>query len=110
MPHRMGLAEHIRSACGDRSTVAFSEARRFAPEVRSDWRQISIEVVRRGRFELYKGSWCRQMEEVLELKFKQHKSLRRMLVDTGDAFLIEVSYFHSSFRQVSDLRPECREK
>ena len=40
--HRPQLAEHIRT-CSLRPSVAFSEARRFAPEVREDWSSVSIE-------------------------------------------------------------------
>ena len=43
---RPGLAEHIRT-CSDRPSMAFSEARRFQPEVRSDWKSVNIKAVRR---------------------------------------------------------------
>ena len=43
--HRPNLAEHIRT-CSERPSVAFSEARRFQPEVRPDWKQVNIEKVR----------------------------------------------------------------
>lgn len=42
--HRPNLAEHIRT-CSERSSVAFSEARRFQPEVRPDWLKINVEKV-----------------------------------------------------------------
>lgn len=42
--HRPNLAEHIRT-CSERPSVAFSEARRFQPEVRPDWKQVNIEKV-----------------------------------------------------------------
>ena len=42
--HRPNLAEHIRT-CSERPSVAFSEARRFQPEVRSDWKKVNIEMV-----------------------------------------------------------------
>jgi diaminohydroxyphosphoribosylaminopyrimidine deaminase/5-amino-6-(5-phosphoribosylamino)uracil reductase len=43
-PHRPRLAEHIRT-CSERPSVAFSEARRFQPEVRSDWKDVNIQMV-----------------------------------------------------------------
>jgi predicted NAD-dependent protein-ADP-ribosyltransferase YbiA (DUF1768 family) len=42
--HRPSLAEHIRT-CSERPSVAFSEARRFQPEVRADWKKVNIEMV-----------------------------------------------------------------
>jgi hypothetical protein len=42
--HRPSLAEHIRT-CSERPSVAFSEARRFQPEVRTDWKKVNIEMV-----------------------------------------------------------------
>ena len=42
--HRPNLAEHIRT-CSERPSVAFSEARRFQPEVRADWKKVNIEMV-----------------------------------------------------------------
>lgn len=43
--HRPLLAEHIRT-CDSRPSVAFSEARRFQPEVRQDWKYYNIKAVR----------------------------------------------------------------
>ncbi|KAF8646208.1 hypothetical protein AX16_007350 [Volvariella volvacea WC 439] len=43
--HRPNLAEHIRT-CSERPSVAFSEARRFQPEVRHDWKHVNIEKAR----------------------------------------------------------------
>ncbi|KAF7357347.1 DUF1768 domain-containing protein [Mycena sanguinolenta] len=61
-PHRPGLAEHIRT-CSERPSVAFSEARRFQPE----------------------------MDQALWCKFMQHKSLKNELLATDDAELVEDS-------------------
>ncbi|KAG8950811.1 hypothetical protein FRC00_007520, partial [Tulasnella sp. 408] len=72
LDHRPLLAEHIRKG-SERPRFAFIEARRFAPETRSDWKDKSIEI----------------MEEILELKFTQHEKLYRLLLDTGDRYLIE---------------------
>ncbi|KAG8977271.1 hypothetical protein FRB90_008861, partial [Tulasnella sp. 427] len=72
LPHRPQLAEHIRTA-GDRPTIPYLEARRFEPEVRSDWRSVNLEV----------------MDMVLELKFTQHSKLMDELLGTGDAKLVE---------------------
>lgn len=72
--HRPNLAEHIRT-CSERPSVAFSEARRFQPEVRRDWKQVNIE----------------KMEEALWHKFTQHRDLQAELLATGDAELIEDS-------------------
>ncbi|KAF8972245.1 hypothetical protein BDZ97DRAFT_1901350 [Flammula alnicola] len=72
--HRPNLAEHIRT-CSERPSVAFSEARRFQPEVRPDWKQVNIE----------------KMDETLFHKFTQHAVLQAELLATGDAELIEDS-------------------
>ncbi|KAG5653228.1 hypothetical protein H0H81_001611 [Sphagnurus paluster] len=72
--HRPGLAEHIRT-CSERPSVAFSEARRFQPEVRPDWKQVNIA----------------KMDTTLELKFTQHEDLKEELLATGDAELVEDS-------------------
>jgi len=72
--HRPGLAEHIRT-CSGRPSVAFSEARRFQPEVRPDWKRVNIE----------------KMDIALELKFTQHEDLKEELLATGDAELVEDS-------------------
>ncbi|KAF9037694.1 hypothetical protein BJ165DRAFT_1353187 [Panaeolus papilionaceus] len=72
--HRPNLAEHIRT-CSERPSVAFSEARRFQPEVRPDWKQVNIE----------------KMDEALFYKFTQHPDLLQELLATGDAELIEDS-------------------
>jgi hypothetical protein len=45
MERRPELAEHIRT-CSTRPRVVFDEAHRFSPEVRSDWLQVRIEMVR----------------------------------------------------------------
>lgn len=72
--HRPNLAEHIRT-CSERPSVAFSEARRFQPEVRHDWSRVNIE----------------KMDEVLWHKFTQHLDLKAELLATGDAELVEDS-------------------
>ncbi|KAF5342038.1 hypothetical protein D9611_001974 [Ephemerocybe angulata] len=72
--HRPNLAEHIRT-CSERPSVAFSEARRFQPEVRPDWKQLNVPM----------------MEEALWHKFTQHADLQAELLGTGDAELIEDS-------------------
>ncbi|KAG8893168.1 hypothetical protein FRC00_010912, partial [Tulasnella sp. 408] len=72
LDHRPLLAEHIRKG-SERPRFAFIEARRFAPETRSDWKEKSIEI----------------MDEILELKFTQHEKLYRLLLDTGERYLIE---------------------
>ncbi|KAG6868286.1 hypothetical protein C0993_005466 [Termitomyces sp. T159_Od127] len=72
--HWPDLAEHIRT-CSERPSVAFSEARRFQPEVRRDWKEVNIAT----------------MDLVLRLKFEQHDDLREELIGTGDALLVEDS-------------------
>jgi predicted NAD-dependent protein-ADP-ribosyltransferase YbiA (DUF1768 family) len=42
--HRPNLAEHIRT-CDPRPSKAFSEARRFQPEVRADWKEVNVKMV-----------------------------------------------------------------
>ncbi|PCH42128.1 DUF1768-domain-containing protein [Wolfiporia cocos MD-104 SS10] len=74
LEHRPYLAEHIRT-CSDRPSVAFSEARRFQPEVRHDWLSVNVQ----------------KMDDALWHKFTQHDSLKRKLLATGDAELIENS-------------------
>ncbi|KAF9533960.1 hypothetical protein CPB83DRAFT_756646 [Crepidotus variabilis] len=71
--HRPNLAEHIRT-CSERPSVAFSEARRFQPEVRPDWKNVNIE----------------KMDITLYHKFTQHPDLKGELLATGDAELVEV--------------------
>ncbi|KAG6832650.1 hypothetical protein H0H87_001023 [Tephrocybe sp. NHM501043] len=72
--HRPDLAEHIRT-CSERPSVAFSEARRFQPEVRRDWKEVNIAM----------------MDIVVQLKFEQHDDLRAELLGTGNASLFEDS-------------------
>ncbi|KAJ7614078.1 hypothetical protein FB45DRAFT_874235 [Roridomyces roridus] len=73
-PHRPQLAEHIRT-CSERPSVAFAEARRFQPEVRSDWKDVNIQM----------------MDLALWHKFTQHESLKKELLATEDAELVEDS-------------------
>jgi len=72
--HRPNLAEHIRT-CSERPSVAFSEARRFQPEARPDWKHVNIQ----------------KMDETLWHKFTQHLDLKEELLMTGDAELVEDS-------------------
>jgi len=72
--HRPNLAEHIRT-CDPRPSKAFSEARRFQPEVRPDWKEVNIQI----------------MDVVLWHKFNQHQDLRDELLSTGNAELVENS-------------------
>ncbi|KAI0784007.1 hypothetical protein BC629DRAFT_1272313, partial [Irpex lacteus] len=72
--HRPGLAEHIRT-CSEWPSMAFSEARRFQPEVRHDWKDVNIQ----------------KMDEALWHKFTQHRDLREELLATHDAELVEDS-------------------
>ncbi|KAG8870531.1 hypothetical protein FRB98_001552 [Tulasnella sp. 332] len=62
------LAEHIRTA-GPQPRVALTEARRFAPE----------------------------MEQVILHKFQQHPALKKQLLSTGDAKLIENAGANDAF-------------
>jgi len=78
MEHRPHLAEHIRTV-SDKPSMALSEARRFQPEVRTDWKQTNISV----------------MEKVLRLKFEQNECLKRELLETKDATLVEDSEIDS---------------
>ncbi|KAJ7234207.1 hypothetical protein B0H12DRAFT_164079 [Mycena haematopus] len=80
-PHRPRLAEHIRT-CSERPSVAFSEARRFQPEVRSDWKDVNIQM----------------MDLALWYKFTQHEDLRKELLATDDAELVEVGLISFSCR------------
>ncbi|KAF8546463.1 DUF1768-domain-containing protein [Imleria badia] len=68
------IAERIRT-CGPKPVSAFDEAHRHKTAVRSDWSQVHVS----------------KMETVLKLKFTQHRHLKQMLLDTGDAELVEDS-------------------
>ncbi|KAF8890344.1 DUF1768-domain-containing protein [Mucidula mucida] len=83
--HRPRLAAHIRT-CSRAPRVAFSEAQRFEPEKRSDWRNVSIA----------------KMEETVFLKFTQHEDLKDELLRTGNAELIEDSPVDSFWGVGSD--------
>ncbi|KAJ3888024.1 hypothetical protein F5879DRAFT_970177 [Lentinula edodes] len=72
--HRPLIAEHIRT-CGERPSIAFSEARRFQSEVRPDWKKINVE----------------KMDVALYHKFTQHPDLMNELLATGNAELVEDS-------------------
>ncbi|KAE9399603.1 DUF1768-domain-containing protein [Gymnopus androsaceus JB14] len=72
--NRPDLAELIRT-CGERPSAAFNAARKYQPQVRSDWFKVNVE----------------KMDETIYHKFTQHKDLKKELLDTGDAELVEVS-------------------
>ncbi|KAJ4478664.1 hypothetical protein C8J55DRAFT_398516, partial [Lentinula edodes] len=72
--HRPLIAEHIRT-CGERPSIAFSEARRFQSEVRPDWKKINVE----------------KMDVALYHKFTQYPDLMNELLATGNAELVEDS-------------------
>ncbi|KAJ8592276.1 DUF1768-domain-containing protein [Rhizopogon salebrosus TDB-379] len=74
MKHRPELAEHIRT-CSTRPRVVFDETHRFNPEVRTDWLQVRVEM----------------MDLVLWHKFTQNRHLKKELLSTGDAELVEDS-------------------
>ncbi|KAG9312801.1 hypothetical protein JVU11DRAFT_6217 [Chiua virens] len=74
LDHRPELAEHIRT-CSPRPRVVFDETHRFNPEVRSDWLRVRIDM----------------MDVVLWHKFTQNEHLKRELLSTGDAELVEDS-------------------
>ncbi|KAJ3483585.1 hypothetical protein NLI96_g6216 [Meripilus lineatus] len=88
--HRPLLAEHIRT-CSEFPSMAFSEARRFQPEVRKDWKDVNIEkasdfiTIRQVSYSSL------QMDETLWLKFTQHQDLKEELLATGSAELVEDS-------------------
>ncbi|KAF9218939.1 DUF1768-domain-containing protein [Gyrodon lividus] len=70
-PH---IAERIRT-CGEKPMQAFDEAHKYQSTARSDWAQVHVE----------------KMGIALELKFTQHEDLKELLLDTGDAELVEDS-------------------
>jgi len=80
MEHRPLLAEHIRTS-GKQARVALTEARRFNPEVRGDWFEKNIDF----------------MELTIRVKFEQHPSLRRELLNTGDDYLVENAGANDAF-------------
>ncbi|KAG8220798.1 hypothetical protein J3R82DRAFT_2242 [Butyriboletus roseoflavus] len=74
LDHRPELAEHIRT-CSPRPRVVFDETHRFNPEVRPDWLRVRVEM----------------MDMVLWHKFTQNEPLKRELLSTGYAELVEDS-------------------
>ncbi|KAI6137098.1 hypothetical protein F5141DRAFT_1209417 [Pisolithus sp. B1] len=70
-PH---IAERIRT-CSEKPMVAFDEAHMHQGLVRADWSHIHID----------------KMETALRLKFTQHAGLKRLLLGTGSAELVEDS-------------------
>lgn len=102
LDHRPELAEHIRT-CSPRPRIVFDETHRFNPEVRSDWLRVRIDMVCPSPPPLL---WLRthaggvfgvaadvepQMDMVLWNKFTQNEHLKRELLSTGNAELVEVS-------------------
>lgn len=71
LDHRPLIAEHIRRG-SEQPHFATEAAPRWAPESRPDWREKRVEI----------------MEEIIELKFTQHETLRSLLLNTGDRILI----------------------
>ncbi|KAG9030062.1 hypothetical protein FRB95_004596 [Tulasnella sp. JGI-2019a] len=80
LEHKPLLAEHIRTA-GKQPRVALSEAHRFAPEARKDWFDVNIAM----------------MDLVILHKFEQHDELRKELLSTGDADLVEDAGANDAF-------------
>ncbi|KIN97424.1 hypothetical protein M404DRAFT_160464, partial [Pisolithus tinctorius Marx 270] len=70
-PH---IAERIRT-CSEKPVVAFDEAHKYQGLVRADWSHVHID----------------KMETALRLKFTQHVDLKRLLLGTRSAELIEDS-------------------
>jgi hypothetical protein len=85
------LAERIRRLPTAR--MAQQEARKQAHRQRTDWLDVNISM----------------MDKVLDRKFSQHRSLRRMLRDTGSRELIEDSPVRAQPRVLaSRSQYECR--
>ena len=92
--------------------MAFSEARRFQPEVRQDWKHYNIKAVRLfdPDSKLLKADDARlQMEVAIWHKFSQHRDLKEELLGTGDADLIEVCCYHLLPPRVRDIHIENTE-
>ena len=86
--------------------MAFSEARRFQPEVRQDWKHYNIKAVRLfdPNSKLLKVDDARlQMEVAIWHKFSQHRDLKEELLATGDADLIEVCCRHLFPDHIRDI-------
>lgn len=77
--HEPSIAEHIRNAKTPRR--ALSEAQRLEAHIRKDWYQKNVE----------------KMEIVVRHKFEQHAGLRRELLSTGDAILVEDAGANDAF-------------
>jgi ribA/ribD-fused uncharacterized protein len=75
LPHRPDLATKVRKISSPNDAI--KEARRNMTEVKKGWISKGINVV--------------QMKEVLLLKFTQHSILRRQLLLTGDAEIVQSS-------------------
>jgi hypothetical protein len=104
--------DYIRT-CDPRPRVAFAEARRFADEVHSNWKHDNIRAVF-PPFTLLRSANTEnttpvQMEMVLFHKFTQHENLKRELLATGDAELIEVRLPHYDIMRLFGLTGvKCR--
>ncbi|KAJ7146330.1 hypothetical protein C8R44DRAFT_12370 [Mycena epipterygia] len=73
MKDRPDIAENIRNSQSPRA--AFDEAHKQTAYVRSDWQDVKIAM----------------MDMALELKFTQDEGLKKMLLSTGEAQLVEDS-------------------
>ncbi len=73
MTTRPELADRIRHASTPRA--ALEEATRLKRLRRPDWFEVNVEI----------------MDRILEEKFRQHRRLRYLLLDTGDRELVEAS-------------------
>ncbi len=72
-PEHPTLAERIRVLPNPRA--ALEEATRLTRLRRQDWFEVNLGI----------------MDAILEAKFEQHPSLRKLLLDTGDRDLVEAS-------------------
>lgn len=58
--------------------------------VREDWHDIKLSI----------------MEEIVRAKFTQNPELAKLLIDTGDALLLESNHWHDTFWGVDDKTGE----
>ncbi|KAF7289679.1 DUF1768-domain-containing protein [Mycena chlorophos] len=81
-------ASHIRREIRKASSArdALGVARKYVSSVRGDWFDVNVQV----------------MEQVIYLKFTQHEDLRRLLLSTGDAVLVEDSPYDAFWGRGSD--------
>lgn len=84
------IAERIRNT--QRAVDAFNMAATYQEYIDPSWYDTNIKKVSTIGFLLREARMTLvQMDEILRLKFTQHEGLRRELLDTGNAELIEVS-------------------